>query len=485
MIERLIFKRNWRKYKKELLRLVIAFTLSISFVSFANSYCDSVYNYDYTVLFHKMYDDWTCDIRIRNISQEESELYKLIDGIDLVYQDGNADIILHEGSNFQEIKSRVQDVFNSLHLHNDDEMSNTSPAINIYYGKSPNIEVDKGTRIGTNIIQVIMSFFGVVAIVLIYSDYMNKKTVELRILFCLGMSNYQIEKQVYIECLVIYLIACIIGVPLGILVTRGFCSICEVIDMSKTNAVYPVFMVKPLTIIIVILIGYLLMCISSRLIFRRILKMESSISQDDSVLDFSFERFRNSYEKIDRNFDRFISKVLMKRISCKERISSLLISVMVAFYTIMINIADYTMKVTNSNGLKDQAAVAAGVSNSSLFIVGAIYTALFCSVLIIYFTKQKIVSLHSTIEKLLYIGADMYRLSSVVNKEIVVLGLKNIVFGYAGGMLISRVAFSSAHQIMSIGILSIIGNAILVAMCISAYLLSSKTDFNMIKLIEE
>ena len=111
MFYKLMYKRSMQKYKKSYFNILCIFIISLSMLSFIRIYCDSYYNYNDTVLLDELTKDHTCDIRVRNISEEEAELFALVPYVEMKYSDGNLDFFLldtAEFENFRQLHSILQ-----------------------------------------------------------------------------------------------------------------------------------------------------------------------------------------------------------------------------------------------------------------------------------------------------------------------------------------------------------------------------------------
>lgn len=243
MFYKLMYKRSMQKYKKSYFNILCIFIISLSMLSFIRIYCDSYYNYNDTVLLDELTKDHTCDIRVRNISEEEAELFALVPYVEMKYSDGNLDFFLLDTAEFENVhRNYIMKIFNENLF--DNTYTEDSPAINIYYGRDAGDLIDDyddtGAREASTLFQVILSAIGIVSMVMIYSDYIMQRTDDIRTLSAIGITKRQLHRLLFGECNILYLISAMIGIPLGGVIAYLFCLICEVVDMSQSNAVYPV-----------------------------------------------------------------------------------------------------------------------------------------------------------------------------------------------------------------------------------------------------
>ena len=96
MFYKLMYKRSIHRYKKSYFNILCIFILSLSMFSFTNIYCDSYNNYYDAVLIPMLTEDFTCEIRVSNITKEQAKLFSDVPNVDMEYIDGNLDFFLHD-----------------------------------------------------------------------------------------------------------------------------------------------------------------------------------------------------------------------------------------------------------------------------------------------------------------------------------------------------------------------------------------------------
>ena len=473
MLNKLLYKRGLRKYRKSYINILCVFILSLSMLSFTTIYCDSYYNYDDAVLIPMLTADHTCDIRVTNISDEETKCFLSIPNVESEYKNGNLDFYLTDTDEFETVLKQIQKTFNSNII-----FQNSAAGINIFYGKDIRESIkdyhDSSTRFGTAVFQVVLSAIGIISMVLIYSDYIKQRTDDIRTLSAIGITEKQLRRLFFGECNALYFVSTIIGFPLGGILVYLFCKACEVVDMSGSNAIYPVFDLNLVSILITALAGYLVTNISFRIVLRKILGIDASYTCAESVMEFDPDRTRDLYNKADRHFDKFFATVLKKRCSSKFKILIIITALIISVAVFMINSVNYSVYIGNSNGVKDPAAVAAMISNSSIFIMTIVYALLYSLTIIIIFNKRQIESCASAVRTLYSLGADEYSVYSCFH----LFTVKNIVasvgIGFAVGYGFTFLVFAALNYSFDINIWFVLANLVLAAAYYLVYMTSMR-----------
>ena len=477
MFYKLMYKRSFRKYRKSYFNILSIFIVSLSMLSFTNIFCDSSYNYDNAVLLPILTEDCTCDIRVKNISKEEAALYFDIPDVTMKYIDGNLDFYMLDPSKFDTISAQIRKIFNS-HIDSHAPIDSDSPGIYIYYGWEPRIDIDNGTRIGTAIFQIILTVIAVVTMVLIYSDYIEQRTEDIRTLSAVGITERQLRRMFFGECNILYLISVFIGIPIGALIAYLTCTPYKWVDMSKTNAIYPVFDLNIVSLIISALLGYIAICITFQIVLKKILKIDASYTCAEAVTEFNPDKERAYYEKSDRHFTAFFAAVLRRRTSSKTGLLTAAASVIIALSVFMLNAVNYMMYTSNSYGDRDAAAVAAGISNSSLFIMVIVYAVIYSLVIVYIFMKRRIESNAKSANTLYLLGADESTVYSCFHnytvQKIIVTEISGFAVGYAATLLL----FSGFNHAFYIDIWFPVWNLAMAAAFYLVYMVSMKKHFN-------
>lgn len=480
MFYKLMYKRSMQKYKKSYFNILCIFIISLSMLSFIRIYCDSYYNYNDTVLLDELTKDHTCDIRVRNISEEEAELFALVPYVEMKYSDGNLDFFLLDTAEFENVhRNYIMKIFNENLF--DNTYTEDSPAINIYYGRDAGDLIDDyddtGAREASTLFQVILSAIGIVSMVMIYSDYIMQRTDDIRTLSAIGITKRQLHRLLFGECNILYLISAMIGIPLGGVIAYLFCLICEVVDMSQSNAVYPVFDIDVLSLLITALVGYVVIYITFRIVMKKVLDIDASYTCAETAVEFDPDRSRGFFQKSDRHFDLFFSSVLRKRSSSKSKLVLLPIILIIAVSIFMLSAVCYSFEAANSHGVQDSAAVAAFFSNASLFIMTMVYAILYGLVIIIVFTKRHMESCKDSVQILYAIGADESIVYSCFHRYTVKNIISSLLLGFGVGYAFTVFVFNVLNYNMEINFGFFLGNSFLIVAYYFAYMISMKKYF--------
>ncbi|MBQ7923410.1 MAG: hypothetical protein IJ325_12705, partial [Clostridia bacterium] len=308
MFYKLMCQRSYQRYKKSYINILLVFILSLSMLSFVNIFCDSLYNYNEEVVVPILMADHTCDIRIKYIKESEVGLFYGVPNVEMEYRDGNLDFFLIDTEKFEETLRYIQIVFDghkrfAEYIETHDNWDE-APWIYVYYGVDvhENIETTNTRRITTYVFQLLMLPLAVTAMIMIYNNYIKQRAEDIRTLVGIGISEQQLKKLFFIECNILYLISAVIGVITGGLLVWLNCLVCEFTDMSQTNAVYPVFHVDFLSLLVILLLGYAVVNITFLAGLKRILKMDASYTCADTVVEFKPDKSRFLYYRSKRSF---------------------------------------------------------------------------------------------------------------------------------------------------------------------------------------
>ena len=477
MFYKLMYRRSLQTYRKSYLNILCVFILSLSMLSFITIYCDSYYNYDDAVLIPMLTADHTCDIRVKNITKEEARLFADIPYVETQYINGSLDFFLTETSQFENVHRSIAKIFNAYLF--DDTYTDTSPAINVFYGRDvrDKMESDNGARFGSILFQTLLSAIGIVAMVLIYSDYISERTEDIRTLSGIGISERQLRRLFSGECNVLYLLAVLIGFPLGGVIAYLFFAVCMAVDMSKSNAIYPVFDIDFLSLLLTALAGYLVIYITFRIVLGKILKIDASYTCAETVTEFDPDKSRAFYGRADRHFDIFFSDVLQKRSARKCKLLIVLIACVIALFVFMLNAINYSASIGNSHGEKDAAAAAAVFSNGSLFIMIIVYALAYSLSIIRVFTKRQTEAYADAVQILYAIGADEYTVYACFRRLTAKRSAVSVLSGFAAGYAATVLIFSALHYAFTVNWWFIPANIALAAVYYLVYTGSMKKYF--------
>ncbi len=449
-------------------------------LSFIRIYCDSYYNYNDTVLLSELTKDHTCDVRVRNISEEQAKLFSDVPYVEMKYLDGNLDFFLLDTAEFENVhRNYIMKIFNE-HIF-DNTYTESAPAINVYYGQDVGDLIgdydDTGARDVSTLFQVTLSAIGIVSMVLIYSDYIMQRSDDIRTLSAIGITNRQLHRLFFRECNILYLISVVIGIPLGGVIAYLFCLICKVVDMSQSNAIYPVFDLDIVSLMITALAGYVVIYITFSIVMKKVLSIDASYTCSEAVVEFSPDKTRGFYQRADRHFDVFFSSVLKKRSSLKNKFLVWMVIIVIAVSVFMLSSVFYSSTVANSHGVRDSAAVAAFFSNASIFIMTMVYAVIYSLVIIVIFTKRQMESYAGSAQILYAIGADESIVYSCFHRYTVKNVVTSLVFGLSLGYAFTIFLFNSLNYAIPISPGFLLSNVILVAAYYFVYMISMKKYF--------
>lgn len=477
MFYKLIHKRSMKRYGRSYFNILCVFIISLSMLSFTNIFCDSYYNYNEAVLLQRLTLDNICDIRVKNITKEEAKQYYAINNVDITYIDGNLDFVLLDENQFETVLSQIQKIFNKQHGDISHDFSDQTPTIHVFYGQEPEMDVDNGARITTTVVQVVLTSIAVITMVLIYSDYIEQRTEDIRTLSALGITERQLNRLFFGECNVLYLLSVVVGIPLGGVFVYLFCKVCEWVDMSQSNAIYPVFDLDIKSLIITALLGYIAIYITFRIVLGKILKIDASYTCEDSMMDFDPDKSREYYNQCDRHFDSFFSSVLQKRSSPKFRYLIAITACIIAVSIFMLNAANYLIYTGNSYGRKDSAAIAAGVSNAGLFIMVIVYAVIYSLIIVHIFMKRQMESTANAVQILYALGADEDTIYSCyhlfTSRKIFTTELSGFGMGYGATILV----FATGNYGLSINLWLLLESLMLALAYYFVYMFSMKKHF--------
>ncbi len=396
---KLMYRRGRKRYRGHHLRLLCVFVLSLSMLSFAAVYCDSYAYYNEAVLLPLLTDDWTCDIRVGNITREQAEQYRDVPYVRSAYIDGNLDFFLEDDTAFETVHRQIAKIFNRY--HNDQTHTEDAPTIRVFYGRDPvsMIPRDASTRYATWVIELLLSGVAILAMVLIYRDYMKARAQDIRTLAMIGVEDRVLLRLFGRETDGLYLMSALFGIPLGAMIAYLSFFVCTRVDMQSSNAVYPVFVLRPLSLFLTLGLGYL----AVRIAFRIWMKTVLNTSPDAwAVLRFDADRTRYLWQTPPHTFVPFLRTVLRRRGGSGMRLLFLL-SVFLAALTVFSLAAVGCMM--NLYGNADPQSVAAGIANGSLFLMIAVSLTVYHAIIIRGFVRNTVEACADTVRTLYALGA--------------------------------------------------------------------------------
>lgn len=475
MFYKLMYKRSLKHYKKNYFNILCIFILSLSMFSFTNIYCDSYNNYYDAVLIPMLTEDFTCDIRVSHITKDQAELFSDIPNVDMEYIDGNLDFFLIDPTLIQDVHRDIMQVFNTYIFEDDHSLS--APGIHVYHGKEVQGRPDNDARIGTTVFQVLLSIVGIVSMVMIYSDYINHRAEDIRLLSGLGIRENQLRKLFLGECNILYLISTIVGIPLGGLIAYLFFKMTDLVDMSTTNAIYPVFDLNILSLLLTALGGYIIIYITFTIVLKKILRIDASYTCLESVIKFDPEKSRTYYFQADRHFDKFFSTILRKRTSSGFKAIMILVSFVLSLSIFFINAVNNSIYMSSSSSGMTSADIAETIANTSLYIMIIVYSFVYSLAIIHVFNKRQIESCSNAIHTLIELGADEYLLYDCFKMFSLRRILTTEITGFVVGYGITTFIFAAGNYYLGMNIILLLVNILIALTYYLVYMLSMKTYF--------
>ena len=188
MFNRLMMKRSIVEHKKSYCNILLIFIISFSFLCFTQVFSDSMNNYWRAVAVPNIEKDFTCDIQIKNISEEDAAIFEDIPNVWTSYENGHLDFFLKDNKAFDVTIEKIREQFNEkLEHHYNGWSEETSPMLFVYYGIDAESLIDERDPSENPdnfaaVIQVLMSIVAAVAMILIYRNYFVQRAADIRIL---------------------------------------------------------------------------------------------------------------------------------------------------------------------------------------------------------------------------------------------------------------------------------------------------------------
>lgn len=460
MFYKLLFKRSIDMYRRSYKNILFVFTVAVSVLSFLQIYIDSCYNYDYAVTIPMLTDDFTCDIRLENLPASELHLYNNIDHIEMTYENGNLDINILDMNYSEEVREQIIKTFNSIkreHIHEE-----TSPHIRMFYSTIiENLYESLGESVepATTALQILLTVFAIISMTQIYNNYIEERSGDIRTLVSLGINEKRLSNYFSLECTVLYLISSFIGMIFGGIVAYLFFLPGKIFNSAESNWVFPVFKINIKSIFLIFIIGFLAVNIAFRFVLNKILKIDASYTCADSIVEFNPDKSRMLYYKRKGSFKKFFSTVLSKRSSRKIKRLRFITTLMFAFSVLAAGLVGVCIVFYGF----DSQALAATLSNFSIFLIVEIYTLVFALSLLYAINKQQVESFSSSAVLMYTLGAkedDIYNcLRSYIKKSTIV----SLIIGSVIGIVISSAIAIAEQKNSLLNIFSLLGIAIIAA----------------------
>jgi len=431
--------------------------------SFTNIYNDSYLNYTDAILIPSITKDYTCDVRIINMTEGQLGLFAHIPFVNVKYINGNLDFFLTDTDKFETVYQDIKTVHNQLKAEFHGDIENF-PSIYTYYGKDGTEHVDDyherriETQLGMLLFQTILSVIGIAAMVLIYSNYIEERTEDIRTLSGIGISDRQLHKLFLGECNILYLISVVIGIPLGALIAFLYFKGCEFVDLSHSNSIYPVFYVDILSLLMTILLSYLVVYITFTIVLKKILRIDASYTCMETVMDFNPDKTRGFYYKADNRFYKFFSSIISKRSSIQFKIQTVLIIYSMIISIFMLNAVNYEFTAGINKYGVSAATIMESVANASLYIMIGVFSILYSLAVVWIFTKRHSESYKNTVQTLYAIGADESVIYYCFKRYTIGKIITSLISGFAFGYAVTIFIFRAGKYMFNINIWFLLGN---------------------------
>jgi len=482
MFNRLMMKRSIVEHKKSYCNILLIFIISFSFLCFTQVFSDSMNNYWRAVAVPNIEKDFTCDIQIKNISEEDAAIFEDIPNVWTSYENGHLDFFLKDNKAFDVTIEKIREQFNEkLEHHYNGWSEETSPMLFVYYGIDAESLIDERDPSENpdnfaDVIQVLMSIVAAVAMILIYRNYFVQRAADIRILSALGMSPVQMFFLFFAEFNVLVLLSMAAGFAIGISLVFLLCQLCTLTDMSVTTMVYPVFFVNSNKILVTALNGYIAVLIAFLFVYEKV-KLQST-SQPERVqrLDFNPNWFRSTYRKIRGDFYSFYTSVLTRRSSVLSRIGQATLSCFILIFSVTFV---WIWQFSLTDPYKDDSLASTLASlPQMLFLIGVVvYAFLYGMIVNAAFIRERMVASMQEIRSLHEIGADEECLFACFQRYVRKKAFFAIVVGIVGGTLFAEFLYHAEGYQMTATVGAILEIFTICILYYSVYYLAVKRFF--------
>lgn len=477
MFYSLMFRRGFKLYKKNYISLLCVFALSFAMLTFLNVYCDSQYNYDEAVLMEYFIENRRgSDFRVSGVTESEAEEYKSIENVTFEYIDGSLYMTMQDKNDYTVVLSKIKEVFDSQ-LSTPDGIHDHEKGLSIYYNNPPKINTGNEARVTTLVFQIILSASAISAISFVYGAYIKDRASDILTLTSIGIGERRLCGLFFREFNLLYLLSAIIGVPAGSLLVFIICKLFDFVDMSMSNSVYPVFKLNAVTIIAVLVFGYIALYISYRIAMLKVLAIDVSAARIKNEINFNPDRARAYYYKASEKFEIFMSKLFMKRRPAYNRFLKFQTVFNVAVSIFILFIVNYIFITSNSNGARDASAIAAMLATMYFFIVSLIFALIYGVIVINLIIKRHMEAHTESSKNLLTLGASDSMLCGCFVREAVTNAAASIVVGLTSGYILTLGLFASLNYSIYPSVFLFIGSAVIIAAFASLHILTVKHSF--------
>ena len=476
----LIYKRSFHKYRNSYISILCVFVLSLTMFSFTNIYNDSYLNYTDSVIVPQFTKDYTCDIRIMNMSEYHTEMFTWIPDVNVKYIDGNLDFFLSDPDQIKAVYNNIKIVHDKIIMDEFIGALEEYPSIYIYYGKDGTEHVQNyhqnriEKKLGILLFQGVLSVIGIAAMVLIYSNYIDHRTEDIRTLSGIGISDRQLHRLFFRECNILYLISLVIGVPLGAFIAFIYFKGCELVDLSHSNSIYPIFDVDVISLFLTVFVSYVIVYITFTIVLKKILRIDASYTCMETIMEFNPEKARRFYHNADNRFNKFFASIINNRSSSQYRIQTGLTMYSLIIAIFMLNAVNYVL----TNGINKYgitaATIAESIANTSLFLMIGVFSVIYSLIIIWIFTKRHSESYKNTVQTLYLFGANESDIYSSFVRYTIGKIITSLLLGFSLGYMVTGYIFSVGKYMFYFNLWFILGNMLLAMSYSFVYWISMK-----------
>lgn len=484
MFYKLMYTRGLKRYRKSYINILILFSVCMMMFSFINIYTDSYLYYDYAVSYPRITANHTCDIRITNADESQARLFSHIPDVRIEYKNGNLDFYVDKKENVDTVYNSIHAVYSEIlkefrRTHIGD-VEDIFPSLYKYYGeKITDYLVDyhesrAAARITAYSFLALLAVPGIASMILIYSSYIDERTDDIRTLSAIGISQKQLHKLFFTECNVLYAISAVVGFILGTLSAFLFFLLSKNIDTDTSNAVFPVFHIDPLSLILIAAVGYLAVYITFSIGLKKILKTDASYTCGDTVIDFDTDKSRGLYYTVGIGFVRFFTSVLRKRSPKQFTVQTVLVIFSLIVSVFMLNVLNYDFVTGYIDFGASLSTFSESVANGSLYCMSCIFAAIFSFAVIHLFTKLHAQSFSKTVTIMCALGADKNSIYESFKRYTIQKMITAVVSGFVLGYAVTVFAFIFGEVPFYINFAYILGNILIAAVYSLAYVTGIK-----------
>ena len=469
MLERLLFRRGIARYRKSYFNILCIFTLCVMMFTFMNIFASSTLYWTHAVEVPYLTRDWTCDFRIINASEEQAAYFRDVDGVRAEYKDGNIEFHLADSADAGAVWEEVERIHREKIKAAYRGPIEDYPSIYTYVGKT-GLEAIADYTDHIDEIHHLMWFFqavlavpGLAATVMIYRDYITERTPDIRTLIGLGIGRKQLRRLFFRECVLLYIISLAAGFLLGAGLAALLFSGARGIGIPQSTTEYPVFHIDPPALLLPLVLSWLSVCITFRIMMRRIAEIDASYTCMETADAAFTERSRNWYERAaDGRFVTFFSTVLRKRGAALGRVQTVLAAYAVAVAVFALNAVNYL--VTESIRLDgvNRTVIVQAIANNSVFFMLGFFAFLFSLAVVLIFTKRHAEACAEPVGILYALGAEEKDVFACFRRLTVRNQIVSLASGLAVGYALTIPVFRLAGYAFSVNLWFVLAHILLI-----------------------